>query len=80
MNKHPGGEEHTRRMLELARLPAGASVLDLGAGDGETLRLLQSLGYDAEGIDLAEDRERFDALLERFGIRRPRGHSVRTLE
>ena len=38
------------------------------------------LGTSAEGIDLAEDRERFDALLERFSIRRPRGHSVRTLD
>ena len=26
MNGHPGGEEHTRRMLELAGLPAGARV------------------------------------------------------
>ena len=41
---------------------------------------IRILGTSAEGIDLAEDRERFDALLERFRIRRPRGHSVRTLE
>ena len=26
------------------------------------------LGTSAEGIDIAEDRERFDALLEKFGI------------
>ena len=45
--------------------------------DGQGIRIL---GTSAEGIDLAEDRERFDALLERFRIRRPRGHSVRTLE
>ena len=38
------------------------------------------LGTSAEGSDLAEDRERFDALLERFSIRRPRGHSVHTLD
>ncbi|MBQ8081515.1 MAG: carbamoyl-phosphate synthase large subunit, partial [Clostridia bacterium] len=38
------------------------------------------LGTSAESIDIAEDRERFDALLERFGIRRPRGMGVRTLE
>lgn len=38
------------------------------------------LGTSAEGIDLAEDRERFDALLEQFGIRRPRGFAVTTLE
>ena len=38
------------------------------------------LGTSADGIDMAEDRERFDELLERFGIRRPQGMSVRTLE
>ncbi len=38
------------------------------------------LGTSAEGIDIAEDRERFDALLERFGIRRPRGMAVHTLD
>ena len=37
------------------------------------------LGTSADGIDMAEDRARFDALLERFGIRRPRGRGVRTL-
>ena len=53
MNAHPGGEAHTRRMLELAGLPVGASVLDLGAGAGETVALLRGLGFRAEGIDLA---------------------------
>ena len=53
MNGHPGGEEHTLRMLELAGIPAGGRILDLGAGAGESLRLMQSLGYRAEGIDLA---------------------------
>lgn len=38
------------------------------------------LGTSAEGIDLAEDRERFDALLERYHIRRPRGAAVTTKE
>ena len=52
MNGHPGGEEHTLRMLELAGIPAGGRILDLGAGAGESLRLMQSLGYRAEGIDL----------------------------
>lgn len=37
------------------------------------------LGTSAEGIDLAEDRGKFDALLERFGISRPKGKSVTTL-
>ncbi|MBO7275592.1 MAG: carbamoyl-phosphate synthase large subunit, partial [Clostridia bacterium] len=38
------------------------------------------LGTSAEGIDLAEDRERFDGLLESVGIRRPKGMGVKTLE
>ena len=57
MNAHPGGEAHTRRMLELAALPSGASVLDLGAGAGESLALLRALGYDARGIDRAPRAE-----------------------
>ena len=57
MNAHPGGDAHTRRMLELAALPSGASVLDLGAGAGEALALLRALGYDARGIDLAPRAE-----------------------
>ncbi len=38
------------------------------------------LGTSAESIDIAEDRGRFDALLENFGISRPKGLSVTTLE
>ena len=53
MNGHPGGQTHTRRMLELAALPRGARILDMGAGAGETLRLLRALGFDAVGVDLA---------------------------
>ena len=34
------------------------------------------LGTSAESIDMAEDRERFDALLERFSIKRPQGRGV----
>ena len=37
-------------------------------------------GTSADGIDLAEDRERFDALLEQYGFSRPKGHSVNTME
>ena len=43
-------------------------------------RGIRILGTSADGIDLAEDRIRFDALLERFGIKRPRGLSVLTME
>ncbi len=39
---------------------------------------IQILGTSAEGIDLAEDRERFDNLLEQHGISRPKGMGVMT--
>ncbi len=38
------------------------------------------LGATADSIDLAEDRERFDALLESLHIERPRGCTVNTLD
>ena len=38
------------------------------------------LGTSADGIDMAEDRGRFDALLEHLNIRRPKGMSITTLE
>ena len=41
---------------------------------------IEILGTSAEGIDMAEDREKFDALLERFNIRRPVGTSIMTTE
>ncbi|HIU33719.1 MAG TPA: carbamoyl-phosphate synthase large subunit [Candidatus Pullichristensenella excrementigallinarum] len=41
---------------------------------------IKILGTSAEGIDLAEDRERFDAMLETLGIRRPAGMGVLTEE
>ncbi len=43
-------------------------------------RGIRILGTSADGIDLAEDRIRFDALLERFGIKRPKGLSALTME
>ena len=45
--------------------------------DSQGIRIL---GTSAESIDIAEDRERFDRLLEQFGIRRPRGMGVRTMD
>ncbi len=38
------------------------------------------IGTSADSIDMAEDRERFDALLERLGVKRPKGYSVLTKE
>ncbi len=55
---HPGGGEHTRYLMELAFLKPPARWLDMGAGDGSALALLEELGYLAEGIDLAPRSER----------------------
>lgn len=41
---------------------------------------IQILGTSADSIDMAEDRERFDELLERLDIKRPKGFSVLTME
>ncbi len=41
---------------------------------------IKILGTSAESIDLAEDRKKFDALLESFNIRRPKGSGVYTTE
>ncbi len=80
----PLTDEDVMRILEVEK-PVGVVV----AFGGQTaIKLTQHLdqagvtilGTSAEGIDIAEDRERFDALLERFGIRRPRGAGVRTLD
>ena len=80
----PLTEEDVLRILEVEK-PVGVVV----AFGGQTaIRLTQALdraginilGTSAEGIDIAEDRARFDALLERFSIRRPKGMGVRTLD
>ena len=38
------------------------------------------LGTSADSVDAAEDRERFDELLEQCGIPRPQGHTIFTTE
>jgi carbamoyl-phosphate synthase large subunit len=38
------------------------------------------IGTSADSIDIAEDRERFDALLESLSIKRPEGYTVMTKE
>ena len=66
---HPGGLEHSRYLHELSFLPAGSRWLDMGAGDGETVRHLKELGNDAVGIDLeprSDDVEQMDFLHTSF--------------
>ena len=70
MKGHPGGEAHSRYLIELAFLEKGASWLDMGTGDGSAVRLLRSLGYDARGIDLeprGEDMDKGDYLAAPYG-------------
>ena len=80
----PLTDEDVMRIIAVEQ-PVGVVV----AFGGQTaIRLTQTLdragvtilGTSAEGIDIAEDRERFDALLERFAIRRPKGMAVRTMD
>ena len=52
MKGHPGGADHTLRMLDLAALPTGARILDMGAGAGDAVRIMREKGFQAEGIDL----------------------------
>ena len=52
MNRHPGGEIQTSHLLEHIELKRGMKALDLGAGEGETVRLLRSFGLNAYGVDL----------------------------
>ena len=65
MTRHPGDTAH---LIALAGLRPGAKVLDLGAGDGDGVRLLRSLGYNAHGVDrtAAPDVEAGDLLHTRF--------------
>ena len=53
MNGHPGGEKHTLEMITLSSLKPPAKILDMGAGSGNSMKLLQNLGFDVQGIDLA---------------------------
>ena len=52
MNRHPGGEAQTLYLLENIEWKKEMKALDLGAGEGDTIRILQSLGMDAHGVDL----------------------------
>ncbi len=80
----PLTDEDVLRILDVEK-PVGVVV----AFGGQTaIKLTQTLdragvqilGTSAEGIDIAEDRERFDALLEEFSIRRPKGTGVHSMQ
>ena len=52
MYRHPGGENAVLNLIGRASLAPGAKVIDLGAGDGDAVRLLRALGYEANGVDI----------------------------
>ena len=65
MNGHPGGREHSLKMLALSGLLPGSCILDMGAGAGETIKLLREQEYKIRGIDLnprSEEVEQGDFL------------------
>ncbi|MDR1531547.1 MAG: carbamoyl-phosphate synthase large subunit [Clostridiales bacterium] len=76
--------EDVMRVIELEK-PEGVIA---AFGGGTAIKLARELhergvkiiGTSAESIDICEDRQRFDALLERLDIKRPRGGSVTNLE
>ena len=43
-------------------------------------KILKFLGTSSDQIDLAEDREQFDALLEKLDIKRPKGKAIWSTE
>ena len=53
MNRHPGGEEQTLHLLKSIELKKGMKALDLGAGEGETVRIMKAFGLNVQGVDLA---------------------------
>ena len=44
MNRHPGGEAQTLHLLENIEWKKEMKALDLGAGEGDTVRILKSFG------------------------------------
>ena len=52
MNRHPGGEAQTLHLLENIEWKKEMKALDLGAAEGDTVRILKSFGLEAHGVDL----------------------------
>jgi carbamoyl-phosphate synthase large subunit len=78
----PLSQEDVRDILELER-PIGVVVAYGGQTSIKLAGFLHKNGFNIIGapfdsIDLAEDRERFDAMLEELSILRPSGETVRT--
>ena len=76
--------EDVMSVIEIEQ-PVGVIV---AFGGGTAIKLTKKLhergvniiGTSADSIDVCEDRERFDALLERLAVKRPKGFGVMTEE
>ncbi|MGI6175398.1 MAG: carbamoyl-phosphate synthase large subunit [Christensenellales bacterium] len=80
----PLTEEDVMKVIEVEQ-PVGVVVAFGGQTAIKLTKFLSEqgiriLGTSAQSIDIAEDRERFDALLEQFNIKRPAGLGVSTME
>ena len=80
----PLTKEDVRNLIETEK-PYGVVVQFGGQTAIKLTKFLDELGVNilgtsSDSIDEAEDRERFDELLERCGIPRPQGHTVFTAE
>jgi carbamoyl-phosphate synthase large subunit len=76
----PLNEEDVLNIIKLEK-PIGVFVAFGGQTSIKLTKALdktgiQIIGTLADSIDMAEDRERFDALLERIGVMRPKGYTV----
>jgi SAM-dependent methyltransferase len=73
---HPGGEEATRRSLELIEVRAGERILDLGSGPGTSALLaarefgclVAGVDYGAEAVSGAQRAAEAEGLYDRVGF------------
>lgn len=69
---------HREKPIGVAVQFGGQTAINLAQSLSEAG--LPVLGTSAASIASAEDREKFDALLERLGVARPRGRAVRSVQ
>ena len=57
MNRHPGGEEQTIHLLKSIELKKGMKALDLGAGEGETVRIMKAFWSECAGCGFCSAKQ-----------------------
>ncbi|MEM9064433.1 MAG: carbamoyl-phosphate synthase large subunit [Planctomycetota bacterium] len=78
LNIHDGLNARGERVHGVIVQFGGQTPLNLA--DGLALAGVPLIGTSLDSIDLAEDRDRFDALLERLDLKRPESGIARSLE